>query len=94
MSVAIGDTVILTITKVVGYGCWGTFQGQTGFVHCVEWAREKPVPESRVPTVGDQLRVKVFRLVAGPQSQLPPDVTYGGTVSVDFGASAALVEDV
>jgi ribosomal protein S1 len=92
MSVAIGDNITMTVTKVAGYACWGIFEGQTGFVHCVEWSKEKPVPESRVPSVGDQIRVKVFRIVTEPQCNLPADVTFGGTVSVDFAASAALLD--
>jgi hypothetical protein len=90
MSVAIGDVINITVTKVSGYACWGTFEGQTGFVHCVEWSREKPVPESRTPRVGGE--VKVFKIVTEPQSQLPADVTFGGTVLVDFAASAALLD--
>lgn len=90
MSVAIGDIITMTVTKVAGYACWGTFEGQTGFVHCVEWSLEKPIPKSRMPGVGSQMKVKVFKIVTEPQSQLPEDVTFDGKVSVDFTASAAL----
>jgi predicted RNA-binding protein with RPS1 domain len=93
MSVAVGDVITMTVTKVAGYACWGMFKGQTGFVHCVEWSREKPVPDSRVPCVGGQMKVKVFKIVTEPQSQLPADVTFGGSVTVDFAASVALLED-
>jgi hypothetical protein len=92
MSITVGDIVSMTITKVEDYACWGSFHGQTGFVHCVEWSREKPVPPSRQPKIGDKLQAKVFRLVNEPQSQLPADVTFGGTIAVDFAASVALLD--
>ena len=92
MGVATGDIITLSVTRVEGYACWGVFGGQTGFVHCTEWSRQKPVPVSRYPKVGVPLRVQVFRLVTEPQEQLPADVTFGGEVSVDFAASAALLD--
>lgn len=92
MSVAVEDIVTLTITKVEGYACWGSFHGQTGYVHCVEWSRERPVPPSRHPKVGDLLKVKVFHVVNEPRGPLPQDVTFGGTIAVDFAASAALLD--
>ncbi len=92
MSVKVGETVTLVVEKIAGYACWGSVGDQTGFVHCVDWSLEKPVPESKTPKIGDHLRVKVFRLVNGPQADLPADVTFGGTVTVHFAASAALVE--
>jgi hypothetical protein len=39
------------------------------------------------------MKVKVFKIVTEPQSQLPADVTFGGSVTVDFAASVALLED-
>jgi len=92
MSVKVGDIVTLVVEKVAGYACWGSVDCQTGFVHCVEWSLEKPVPDSKTPKVGDHLRVKVFRLVSEPQADLPADVTFGGTVTGDFVASAVLLE--
>jgi hypothetical protein len=92
MSVQVGDVVTLAVEKVAGYACWGSVGSQTGFVHCVDWSFEKPVPESKTPKVGDQLKVKVFRLVREPQAELPADVTFGGTITVHFAGSAALLE--
>jgi ribosomal protein S1 len=94
MSVAIGDIIAMTVTKVSKYACWGTFKGQTGFVHCVDWSRKRPIPESNCPQVGKEMTVKVFKLVTEQQSQLPTDVTFDGTISVDFAASAAPLEPI
>jgi protein involved in polysaccharide export with SLBB domain len=44
-----------------------------------------------MPKVGDQLRVKVFRVVSEPQQELPADVTFDGAINVDFVASVALL---
>ncbi len=92
MGVAIGDIVTLTIIEVAGYACWGVADGQVGFVHCVEWSREKPVPDDAVPKVGDRLPVKVFHLTNKPQEQLPADVTYDGKFHVDFAGSVRLLQ--
>ena len=92
MGVAVGDVVELTIIEVAGYACWGEAGGQIGFVHCVEWSRLRPIPDSAVPEVGDKLRVKVFRVIDGPQEQLPLDITFGGKFRVDFAASVILLQ--
>jgi hypothetical protein len=92
MSVAVGDVVTITVIDVAGYACWGVVDGQVGFVHCVEWSRERPIPEEAVPKVGDRLRVKVFRVVDVPQEQLPADVTFDGKFHVDFAGSVGLLQ--
>ena len=88
MGVAIGDEVTLTVTQVAGYACWGVFSGQTGFVHCIEWSWDRPIPDCDVPVVGESLRVRVFHLTNRPQNELPLDVTHDGEMQVDFGASS------
>jgi hypothetical protein len=92
MNIKIGDIVRLTVTKVSDYACWGAAGDQVGFVHCVDWSAAKPVPDSKLPKIGDQLRVKVFRLVTESQDALPADVTFGGTIIVHFAGSAAHTE--
>ena len=91
MGVAIGDVVTLTVTYVAGYACWGVADGQTGFVHCYEWSWDRPIPDSDVPVVGEPLTAKVFYLADQPQDELRLDVTYGGTIRVDFAASVKLL---
>jgi hypothetical protein len=60
MSISVGDVVTLKIIEVSGYAYWGEAKGKLGFVHCVEWIREKPIPEEKVPKVGQELKAKVF----------------------------------
>jgi hypothetical protein len=91
MGVSVGDNVILRVTDVAAYARWGVVNGQVGFVHCVEWSWEKPVPENQVPQVGDELLVKVFHLTDCPYDQLPADVTFGGRFKVDFAVSVRLL---
>lgn len=88
----VGDTVGILITRVEGYACWGTFEGLSGFMHCVEWSRKKPVPAEYIPKVGDTIYAQVFRLVTEPQASLPLDVTFGGKMQVDFAVSRALLQ--
>jgi ribosomal protein S1 len=92
MGVAVGDVVELTVVEVDGYACWGEAGGQTGFVHCSEWSRERPIPADAVPKVGDSLRVKVFRVIDDPREQLPLDMTDCGKFRVDFAASVILLQ--
>ena len=91
MGVSVGDIITLKVTDVAGYACWGVASGQVGFVHCVEWSWEKPVPEHQQPHVGDELLVKVFHLTDGLYDQLPADVTFDGKFKVDFAASVSLL---
>ena len=91
MGVSVGNVVILKVTDMAPYACWGVANGQVGFVHCVEWSWEKPVPENQVPHVGDELLVKVFHLTDSPYDQLPADVTFDGKFKVDFAASVRLL---
>jgi hypothetical protein len=92
MGVAVGDVVELTVKEVAGYACWGEAGGQVGFVHCVEWSRERPIPHDAIPKVGERLQVKVFRVIDGPQEQLPLDITNCGKFRVDFAASVTLLQ--
>jgi hypothetical protein len=92
MPMQTGDTVGMLITRVEGYACWGTFEGLTGYMHCAEWSRTKPVPDDCIPKVGETLCVQVFRMVTEPQARLPLDVTFGGEMHVDFAASRALLQ--
>ena len=89
--VAVGDVVMLTVTELAGYGCWGVANGQTGFIHCFEWSWELPIPVSDQPKVGDQLQVKVIHVVSEAQDQVPLDVTMGGRIRVDFAASVRML---
>jgi len=91
--VTVGQIIEMTVFKVAGYACWGTYEGQTGFMHLFEWSKERPIPEQAEPKVDQQVRVKVFHLTDQPYEKLPSDVTYGGTIKVDFGCSAALLEE-
>src|SRR4051812_3500925 len=91
MGVSIGDIVTLKVTEIAAYACWGEVNGQVGFVHCVEWSWEKPVPEAQEPHVGTDLLVKVFHLTDRPYDQLPADVTFDGKFKVDFAASVRLL---
>lgn len=88
----IGDTVGMHITRVEAYACWGNSGGLSGYMHCAEWSRKKPVPPECIPKVGDTVYVQVFRLVTEPQEGLPLDVTCGGAMHVDFAASRALLQ--
>lgn len=92
VSVAVGDIIPFTVIRDGGYAYWGTFEGQTGFMHCVELSRTKPIPPECHPRVGDVLKVQVFRLVTESQAELPADVTHGGEMEVHFAASVALLE--
>ena len=87
-----GEIIEMTVFKVAGYACWGTYEGQTGFMHVQEWSRKRPIPDHAQPQVGQQVKVKVFYLTERPYDQLPLDVTFGGSIPVDFGCSAALLE--
>jgi hypothetical protein len=91
VGVSVGDVIELTVTDVAAYACWGVFGRQVGFVHCYEWSWERPIPEADQPKVGDQLKVKVFRVVNEKQESLPLDVTFGGRIKVDFAASVTLL---
>lgn len=91
MGVVVGDIVELTITKVAGYSCWGTCGGQTGFVHCYEWSRDRPIADADIPIVGGTLMAKVFHLADRPLAELPLDVTFGGSIEVHFAASMSLL---
>lgn len=91
MSVSIGDVVVLKVTQVADYACWGKAGELTGFVHCVEWGWERPILPIDCPEVGACLMVKIFHLVEKPQNQLPLDVTFGETINVDFAASVRLI---
>ena len=87
MSISVGDVVTLKIIEVSGYACWGEAKGKLGFVHCVEWSREKPVPEEKVPKVGQELKAKVFHIASSSDEQQPADVTLDGKYHIDFAAS-------
>ena len=87
----VGDIVHLQVTKVSGYACWGTAEGKTGFLHCVDWSAERPVPERCYPVVGENIKVRVFHLTR--EGQLPLDVSHGGEIHVDFACSCVLVDD-
>jgi hypothetical protein len=91
MGVAVGDIVTLTVTKVAGYACWGESGGQTGFVHCYEWSWDRPIPDSDVPIIGESLTARVLHLIDRSRDEIPLDVTFGGTIEVDFAASVKLL---
>jgi hypothetical protein len=92
MSVEVGDVVTLTIIEVSGYACWGVVDGQIGFVHCVEWSHERPIPDDAGPKVGGSLKVKVFKVVDHTYETPPADVTFDGKFRVDFAASVRLLQ--
>lgn len=89
----VGDVVDLLVTEVSGYACWGVYQEKIGFSHCVDWSRERPVPDDKCPRVGEVFRVKIFYITDVPYTDLPADVTYGGKFKVDFAGSAELLEE-
>ncbi len=92
VGVALGKVVDLVVTFDGNYAVWGqTPDGDIGVVHCFEWSAERPVPEQSCPKVGDQLRVKVMRVVGRPQETLPADATFGGKIRIDFVGSIRLV---
>lgn len=95
VGVAIGDVVELEIIFDGYYAVWGqAADGQVGVVHCFEWSAERPIPEVSCPRVGDRVRVKVMRVVARPQAELPSDATFGGRIRIDFVGSIRLVDSL
>jgi len=92
MSIAVGDIVDAAVIRVEKYACWVRTGKKTGFSHCVDWSVEKPVPDNS-PKMGEMIRLRVFKIVTEAQSELPLEVTYGGTISVDFAGTQALVDE-
>ncbi len=92
MNVAVGDIVTLSIIEVSGYACWGRTNGLIGFVHCVDWSRERPVPDEQCPKVGKSLKAKVFHIANDSDKPQPADITFDGKYHVDFAASFALLQ--
>ncbi|MAG94992.1 MAG: hypothetical protein CMJ48_14795 [Planctomycetaceae bacterium] len=87
MDVTVGDVVEMCIFKEMDYAVWGHTQGLIGFVHLFEFADERPIPEDRVPHVGDVVRARVIHVADSMAVELPRDVSCSGTISVDFGAT-------
>jgi predicted RNA-binding protein with RPS1 domain len=92
MQIKAGDVLEVRITKVSGYGCWGDSDGKIGFSHCVDWSEAKPVPQNAVPAVGQTIRMRVFRVFESTTS-LSADITFDGTIRVDFQASPVVTEE-
>src|SRR5262245_53594809 len=92
MNPEVGDIVEVVVSKVSGYACWGSSNGKIGFSHCIEWSEEKPVPAHLIPIVGESIKLRVFH-VPKPEVEQPDDVSFGGTIHVDFAGSRRLVDD-
>jgi hypothetical protein len=87
MHTKVGDIVTMTIIKETGYAVWGEAGGKIGFIHCFEFANERPIPDECIPRVGDVVRARVIHVPDSPVTSEPLDVTCGGTITVDFGAT-------
>jgi hypothetical protein len=70
-----------------------TSSGEVCVVHCLEWSEKRPIPEEECPKAGDILQVNVMRVVNRPQSELPPDATFGGRFRIDFVGSVRHLGD-
>lgn len=91
MKISVGDEILIEIVEVMEYGCWGKISEYIGFVHCVEWSVEKPIPNDSVPKVGELLKVKIFH-IADWSNEIPPaDVTCDSKYHVDFAGSVRLL---
>ena len=85
MTVAVGEVVPLTVTRVEPYGLWGTYRELAGSVHVSDYTESPPLPEDRIPSVGAIVRVRVFHVAPGTR------VRYAfGEVVCDFAASMVL----
>ena len=80
-----GEIVGLTVTFVTADGCWGIAGDWVGFVHHSGWSKERPIPESAVPSVGQVLRVRILKVVKLGEA-VPAWATFGGKFNIDFSA--------
>ena len=80
------------IFKEMGYAVWGRTDDLVGFIHCYEFADEFPIPEDRIPHVGDVVRARVVHVSNLPITEERLDVTAGGTVAVDFSATLRRID--
>ena len=89
---AVGDIVNVKIIEVLPYACWGIFNDKICFTHVKDWSNERPVPDHKVPTVGEVMKAKVFHIANEDDPPQPADVTLDGQYHVDFAVSFALLE--
>jgi len=86
MEIASGQKIELRITFIAGYACWGLYDNFVGFVPCEAWSDERPIPDSAIPRTGQQLPVRIVKVLT-LNDEIPEWATFGGKFKTSFTAA-------